>query len=528
MKIINGLKNFLNNKILFVIFFGILGLLSIGIAICSLKWLYGIDNQFLLYSAFLTDNFHLLPYRDFFANQMPLVFFIYFVLTKIFGYSYLGLRIADLLFLFTFLGLTFLLLKKISLRMAWSSIITFSLVYFIGGNNYSFQRDFILLLPILISILYTYSYPKKSIRLKSFVMGFCCSISSLIKPNAIIIFPVLFIFILLINSDENSKIISLKNLVPFIYSCIGFLIPVIITILYLLITDSFKSFWEIQTNFNVIYRNSKMYIAGDPYSSIDNVLMGYLLKLERFRPFLIPASIGFCISVFRSELDRRQRLLIWQFALLSVLFILYVIIAGKFLYYHWIPFAYFIIILSSTCFVKPVSTKKYSTSLELIALLSIFFIITFQIFRPQNIDYFKEEFSGKGTGNDNLHSFYPNINYTANYLRTNLKPGDKVLSLDDIGTGFHAMLLAKAEMATYYPFEALFSFAEREFPNSEYLHRIHSDYMNKFKMVKPKFVLEFSRSKHFDDLQQILNTNYTATELGYGVLYERKPDSKWE
>jgi len=266
-----------------------------------------------------------------------------------------------------------------------------------------------------------------------------------------------------------------------------------------------------------------MYIVADPSLPVKGILMGYLLKLQGYRPFLIPAVIGFYISVFRSGLDRRQKLLIWQFGILSVLFILYVIIAGKFLFYHWIPFAFFIIILGSTCFIKPDPSKKYSLPLETIALISVFFIITLQICRPQNIHYFKDELSGKATGNDNQYILYPDIKYTADYLSKNLNPGDKALSLDDIGTGIHSMLLARTEMATYYPFEALFSFAEREFPGSEYMHNLHSDYTKRFEAAKPKIVIDFSGAKHFDDLQQILNTNYTPIKLEHGIIYERKP-----
>jgi hypothetical protein len=520
LKIFNTLRNILISDKFFTAFFGALGLLSLIIAYTSLRWTYGLDNQFHLYLAFLSDRFNFIPYRDFFANQFPCTFLYYFIIVKIFGHSYTGFRIADIIFLIIILSATFFLFKKISLKVAFSSLITFSLIYFVGGNYFSLQRDYVLLLPIILSILLFTSYPGRLINIKSFIIGFSCAISSLIKPHALIVYPVLIVFHLLYNSEEGSKIFSLKRIFRLlIYSLFGLSVPILATILFLWATNSLKSFWEIQMNFNTAYRNSKYGLVSEPSMSVNDNFITHYIKLGGYRPFLLPAALGLYIAIFRTNLNRHQKLLICLVSSLAFLFLAYISIAAKFFSYHWIPFAYCLLFLSSLCFVKLIKTEnKYSAVYEIIPLIIIFSVITIQITRHESRIFFINELKGL-TDNGPL---YPGILQAANYLKLNLRPGDKVLPLDDVGIANHSMLLVEAEPGSYYPYEALFAFGETEFPNSEYFKRIHKDYMDKFKITKPRFIIDFSGAKHFDDLQQILETDYTSMNIVHGFIYTKK------
>ncbi|RPI17569.1 MAG: hypothetical protein EHM58_08855 [Ignavibacteriae bacterium] len=514
-------RNFVFSNKLFIFFFGLLGLLSISIAISSLFWTIDGDNIGLLYAAFLTDKFHLIPYRDFFYFQLPFVHFFYLLLLKIFGYSILGFRIANLIFLLVFSVVSYLLFKKISIKTAVCGIITFSLIYFIGRTYLSLQRDYVLILPVIAAILYSYSYPNKKINSKSFFLGFCCALSSSIKPHAIIIFPVLFIFNILSNTDNGLKNHASKIIIKqLLFSVMGFSLPLLFTVLYLWFTGSFNPFWDIQTNFTVLYRDSKMFLEINP--SETNIFTR-ILKFHTYRPFLLPAACGFYISIFRSNLNRQQKLLIYELAALIVFFLLYVIIAAKFFWYHWLPFAYFTIFLSSACFVEQKkSANKFASLSEFIPPLIIFLIIGIQIGREQNRDIFIEELSGKSREYSAPHPFYDDIITSAEFLKINLKPGDKVLPLDNTSTAIYSMYLARAEMASYYSLVTVFYLGEKEFPNSEYFHRTHKDYMDKFRAANPRFVLNFAGSNIFIDLKQILETEYNAISLKYGTLYQRK------
>lgn len=209
---ITAIRNFFSSKKFFIIFFGTLSLLTLSIAFRSLKWTYGLDQQPALFAAYLSDKFGLLPYRDFFYYNLPAVQLLYLVIIKIFGYSYLGTRIADLIYLIVTLTVSFLLFKKISLKAAICGTIVFTIIYFLGQSYFSLQRDYLLILPIISAILLSMSFRSKLMNTKSFLIGFFCSIPTLIKPHAIIVFPVIFLFHLLINSEEESRIFTLRRI----------------------------------------------------------------------------------------------------------------------------------------------------------------------------------------------------------------------------------------------------------------------------------------------------------------------------
>lgn len=279
-----------------------------------------------------------------------------------------------------------------------------------------------------------------------------------------------------------------------------------------------QSFWDLLTNFYPFYRNSKAAIVSDPSIPVENLYLRYL-KFGGYRPFLLSAAIGFYISIFRSNLDKQQKLLICLVGLLTLFFILYVVIASKIMTYHWLPFAYFVIFLSSMSFVKQKESKhKYVPLFELIPLLVIISIIIIQFARYPNRQIIINELQGT-----NMDSpLYWDIVKAADYLRSNLKPEDKVLPLDDVGNAKHSMMLAGVGPATYYIDECVLAFGEVEFPNSEYLHRTHIDYMEKFNIAKPRFVLDFSGAKHYRDLQQRLDTGYSSIRLSHCIIYQRK------
>ena len=128
-KIFESIYNVIASKIFFISYFTLAGILIISLAISSLSWNVGLDNQPLLYLAYLTTKFHLLPYRDFFYYQMPGVHLYYIVISLIFGFSILSIRIADLFFLTVTLTTSYFLFKKISIKTALCGSALFALYY---------------------------------------------------------------------------------------------------------------------------------------------------------------------------------------------------------------------------------------------------------------------------------------------------------------------------------------------------------------------------------------------------------------
>lgn len=69
----------------------------VALAVLSLGWHMNLDASILLDAGFLIDRQQLVPYRDFFEMNVPGVYAANVVVGRVFGYTGLGFRCADLL-----------------------------------------------------------------------------------------------------------------------------------------------------------------------------------------------------------------------------------------------------------------------------------------------------------------------------------------------------------------------------------------------------------------------------------------------
>ena len=434
--------------ILFYSVFILAGVLIIALIFSSFNRGLGLDNQPLIYLAYLTNKFGMLPYRDFFYFQMPGVHLYYVITGIVFGYSYMSIRIADLAFLAVILILSFFLFRKISLKSCYLWNYAITLYYLFGGEYFSMQRDFVLLIPIS-AVLFITPFGQKYAKAKFFIIGFCCSISMFIKPHAAIILIVLFVFMLYLYKGKYVKPFSLKNTITALsITLTGFLLPSGVVVYFLWDTNSLYPFWNIMTNFIPLYRkfiysNSTLFTLMPESNRFIFALNG-VLHFGNQRLLFIPAAFGVDISVFRSELTPEQKRIVYLFSALAITFIVYVVIAGMYFSYHWLPFSYCMIFLSSLCFVKTSGPYFRTRFMRILPLIVIYFIFTFRVVQQRNLIY------SSLTDGKSFDSIRLGIEEASQYLKSNLKPGDKVLPLDGLGTGLASMLLARAVPADYY------------------------------------------------------------------------------
>ena len=99
------------------------------ISIYSLSWKMIHDLPVMMYISFLIDEFGMIPYKYIFDNNMPGSYFFYILIGKIFTYSDLGLRIADLTILIIISVCVFYFLKEFGFKTASFSAALFSLFY---------------------------------------------------------------------------------------------------------------------------------------------------------------------------------------------------------------------------------------------------------------------------------------------------------------------------------------------------------------------------------------------------------------
>jgi hypothetical protein len=83
----------------------------------------------------------------------------------LFGYSDIGLRLADQTLMLILLISMFAALRPLGARVGWAAAIVFGLLYLRGGIYMALQREFLLLIPIgLALVMASIRHPAASTR----------------------------------------------------------------------------------------------------------------------------------------------------------------------------------------------------------------------------------------------------------------------------------------------------------------------------------------------------------------------------
>src|SRR5262245_57104814 len=111
------------------------------------------DLPIFLYLSWLIDTQGFVPYRDLFDLNLPGTYAAHAVIGRVFGYTDLGTRIADLSLLAMLSGITLATLRRFSLRSGWFAVLAFGFFYLRQGPAMALERDYLALLPISAAIL---------------------------------------------------------------------------------------------------------------------------------------------------------------------------------------------------------------------------------------------------------------------------------------------------------------------------------------------------------------------------------------
>ena len=506
------------------IVFTFLSVYFVASAIQSLQWRMVHDAPIMLYVAFLIEHFHYVPYRDLFDMNMPGTYIINILIGRFFGYSDLGFRCIDLIYLAAILTATWFWMRKLGRKVAWSGTVLFGLSYLGYGPAMSMQREYLIILPIILALLVSSSFSRLNDVIKCSVVGFFFGIVATIKPHAAIAFPLLLIFqVLDIKERNNGKSLGVTRLFQIILSSVfGFMIPITAIFIYLLSVDAWTSFFDIVRNYWPLYTG--LTSTHKTIFGLDRIL--YVVKgyrsLGGMSLWLAPSVIGVYVSLFHSNITSAQKRQIFLLIGLVLCYSIYPAFAGQFWSYHWLPYLFFILLLSSVCFVEQSGVKSRIQKLFPVGVMLL--VIVLSIHPP--LDIFKQPMgdssrkSPKGGRVDEI----------ASYLKANMEPEDRVQPLDwAVGGAVHAMLIAKARLAT--PFVYTFHFYHHI--SNTYIQHLRKRFIDSLRKSKPRFIVQINAGRpwitsvdttgEFRELQQLLSSDYIVVSEGDGyVIYENR------
>jgi len=462
----------------------------------SLAWPIAHDEAPLFYEAFLMRAEGRVPYRDIYDFQMPGAYAAFYALGLLSSFDPLRIRILDLALLAGLMTLTFLWMRGFGWKPALAAVTLFGLKYLEGGPSMALQREFLLLIPVAMG-LWLYMHNGHPLR-RRLLIGLCFGLAAIIKPHAAIgLAPVL-----LMEVSDLRKSRAMAPLSAALTMLGGFLIPAAVALIWLDVTGALAPFLEIATHYWPLYAQINGQLVVTTGAARWALILDQVWRLAGNGIWILPAALGVYLSFSPANRSRPPRrnviLLIW----LTVCYALYPAFSGQFFQYHYVPFLYFAILLSSLCLIE---IERSHWRAGALAALVIAMLVNVRV--PAVI---VQKVQGKPYDSGGR------ADQIAAYLRAHLESGDTVQPLDWTGGTLQAMLTTRARLATTFVFDFYFYHHVSE----PYIQALRVRFMDEIRAAPPTYVVEVlgmdrpwiggpDTSQEFPELRALLAEGYT-------------------
>jgi hypothetical protein len=396
----------------------------------------------------------------------------------------------------------------------------------------SLQRDYIGVIPVALSLLTIPSRQNDGVHLSRFtIIGILFSFSALIKPQLGIGLPIVFVTLLVFRwRSRNASTIDFIRCVA--VTAASFLLPVLIAVVWLTINSSFTDFIDIFSQYLLMHSS----LNGRHTNLIGVAHVEYLiiktLELGGYEVLFLCALFAYYRVLTQAHQSMVLTTSLICLFLLTVAYVIYPTIGGKFWDYHYMPVAYFLAISTALCLYAWPDRNTSSTFpylQKLLPFLILLVAVTLQGILPNAVHY---ALSGLQSGPEAYAPKRGRVDEIAKWLKGRLQPGDTVQPLDWTGGSIHAMLLSEAKLATQFMYDYHFY----HHVSSVYTQRLREKFIQQLRNAAPRFIIEVVTDKpwvsgvdttrEFPDLRKFLDERYEIAFKGNGYLiYEQKDDA---
>jgi hypothetical protein len=198
---------------------------------------------------------------------------------------------------------------------------------------------------------------------------------------------------------------------------------------------------------------------------------------------------------------------------------LYPAVQGRFWEYHWLPLLYSLSLLVGLC---GLPWPHERAVVRLAPALALLLALGLHTAAPLELGY-------QATG----HALQPikdgRVDSIAGFLSARLRPGDTVQPLDWTGGALHAMLLARAPLATPFIYEFQFTHDI----DRPYIQELRRRFIAQLRARPPRFIVDMGdystvisgpgTSASFPELDELIAQRYTSVFQGQGYrILERR------
>lgn len=479
-------------------------------AYLSLQWPMMREGHFLHYMAYLVNEHGFAPYRDVLETSWFGTVLFHSAIGQLFGYTSSGFRQADLLYLAALLLVTWRILNRFDHWLAWVGTLSTGLMYLHYGPANSLQRDYVLVLPITLSLLISLQSPWRS-NTRALLIGACFGAVVSIKPHAIIGLPVV-LGLLYSQSKEG------RSAWQIIGCCgIGGTAVFAAGLLWLWWRGGLAAFIDMTLHYLPLYQSfNGAHQITTPTERWQSTVFWW-----RYFLWIWPYSvaIGLLHAWFNSDNPSTQRPLILAIAGLAVCFNLYPLIAGKFWDYHWIPYSFFSV-LGTSLLLAPLRRQGWGNQLLSCALLCYFIYALGSQYAPW-IGYRDQIRRWPDIGVDQKFD-----GEVAQFIRQNLPPGEKIQIIEQGGPATLYLLQAEAVLATPY----LGSFMFLHHTEQPYVQHAQQDFLQRLATKPPALFLvmtDFTRPSGPGTITEIPGLK-PFLQQHYAVIWQHQAFAFWQ
>ncbi|MCP5141380.1 MAG: hypothetical protein H6980_03365 [Gammaproteobacteria bacterium] len=483
----------------------------------SLDWRMQHDTPLMYYAALLMDEYGRAPYRDFFETSFVGTFLLHLAVVKLVGYSntaFLGLNVLHVLAV-ALAGA--LLMRPFGIRAAIAAPAIFALLYLSHGPSMMLQRDYLVVLPLALALLAATQtrYPWRPAS-RAVAVGVLFGLAGAIKPQMVL--GALPVWVYLAYADGRPSHPSRALATGAGWLAVGGLLviaPLLGWVVAVGAWDEFRFLFRDYIPLHLALSKEHHLFHGREY------LNYWLSEFVRFGGYawLLPVAAYGVWRCWRACPDpaRRHRL-----ALLVGVTGVYALLpglAGQFWAYHWMPFAWCLSVLVALALPGADEVRAGWRDWLVVAVLGGALTMAawpnWEIRMQMRAERVPPPLGGR-------------VDEIGAFLSRELRPGDTVQPLDWTGGALHAMLQARAPLATRF----LYDYHFYHHPGHPVIDGLRERFLAELAAAPPRFVIEVHDRLHpkdqadaprFDALRTWLEGGYRVVHVGPDYrIWERR------
>jgi hypothetical protein len=475
--------------------------LLIRCALVSLDWSYAHDFPLLHYAAWLFGTQGAIPYENLFEFNMPGTYLVHLGMGACVGWDPDGVRVFDLLWLAATLSAVAWVLSRFGRWAAWGGAVAVGLGYLGHGPMLSLQREWLMMLPLLIATgLSLREGPR--VGLRALLVGALIGFAATIKPHVLIVLPVFVVFDAT-RLKSGGRGLPARLAASLAILLAGVAIPVAMAMTWVFSLGGLSPFWDILTGYTPLYAS----LTGKHYAVAEGQRLPYVLKefVLRERTWIVLGLTvpGLLLATW-GERRRDVRRAAWLLGAMTAALTLYPLPAGKLWPYHFLPQETFAVVAAALVLTwRPEEGARRRLLATVLLFAAVLGAAATRSLEPRAA-------RDVGKARD-----------IAAYLEDNLKPGERVQPLDWTDGAAHAMLLARAPIATRF----LYAFHFQHHVSTDYIQNLRAAFLEQLSLADPPYVLRMTAcrrphgvdtSEEFPELEILLNARYDVAVKGPG------------